>query len=93
MQTALLKYDINHIFKELPNLCIMYDYTIKQIDAERKTITAKKGNIFFNTILELELRVIKLDNDILNIGVKILKKGVPQKDLEEKFIDSIYKLF
>lgn len=93
MQTALLKYDINHVFEMLPHLCLRYDYTIKQIDDQRKIITAKKGRILFSTPLELEIRVIKLDSEIINIGVKILKKGVPQKELEEKFVDSIYKFF
>jgi len=93
MQTALLKYDINQVFEMLPLVCSKNNYTIREINIENKIIRARKGRFLFSGKLELELRVLKLDNEILNIGVKILKNGTPQKDLEEKFVNSIYNFF
>lgn len=54
---------------------------------------AEKGGLIFGRKLHLHLKVVQLENDVANVGIVILCKGIPQQKMEEEFVDTLYKYF
>ncbi|HKR06175.1 MAG TPA: hypothetical protein VJY62_16180 [Bacteroidia bacterium] len=93
MERVMLIRKMDVVFKELPGFCAYKDYKIKEINNETKTIKAKKGRHIFGEVVELELQLSEVDFEIVNLKIEILKRGITQKELEEEFVEQIYKFF
>jgi len=93
MVTASLRYNIDNVIETLPGVCLRKGFSVTGINKARNSIEAKKNTFFFWNKLHLNLKIIQLENDVVNVGVKILYKGIPQQKMEEEFVDTLYKFF
>lgn len=98
MKSALLQYPYGEVFEPLEKICKKKGYSKIKIDPETGVIHATKGIQLFNNLVDLDVKVEKVDDQItrINITASSFKLSSGSKDLEEieeRFIETIYKFF
>ena len=98
MKSALLQYPYREVFEPLEKICQKKGYSKIKIDQETGVLHATKGIQLFNNHVDLDVKVEKVDDQItrINITASSLKISPGSKDLdeiEERFVETIYKFF
>jgi len=98
MKSALLQYSYGEVFEPLEKICKKKGYSKIKIDQETGVLHASIGIQLFNNHVDLDVKVEKVDDQItrINITASSLKLSPGSKDLEdieERFVDTIYKFF
>ena len=98
MKSALLQYPYREVFEPLEKICKKKGYSKIKIDEATGVIHASKGIQLFNNLIDLDVTVEKVDEQItrINITASSFKLSSGNKDLneiEERFVETIYKFF
>jgi hypothetical protein len=98
MKSALLQYPYGEVFGPLEKICKKKGYSKIKIDQETGMLHATKGIQLFNNHVDLDVKVEKVDDQItrINITASSFKISAGSKDLdeiEERFVETIYKFF
>jgi hypothetical protein len=98
MKSALLQYPYGEVFEPLEKICKKKGYSKIKIDQETGMLHASKGLQLFNNHVDIDVKVEKVDEQItrINISATSFKISPGSKDLEEieeRFVDTIYKFF
>jgi hypothetical protein len=98
MKSALLQYPYGEVFGPLEKICKKKGYSKININQEAGELHATKGIQLFNNLVDLEVKVEKVDEQItrINITASSFKLSHGSKDLqeiEERFVETIYKFF
>src|SRR6187549_1562187 len=98
MKSALLQYPYVDVFWTLEKICKKKGYSKIKIDHETGILHASKGIQLFNNHVDLDVKVEKVDDQItrINITASSFKISHGSKDLdeiEERFVETIYKFF
>ena len=98
MKSALLQYPYGEVFEPLEKICKKKGYSKITINRETGVIHARKGIQLFNNLIDLDVHVERVDEYITRINivatsVKVNSGGKELEEVEEKFVDTIYKFF
>lgn len=98
MKSALLQYPYREVFGPLEKICKKKGYSKIKIDQETGVLHASRGIQLFNNHIDIDVKVEKVDDQItrINISASSFKLSAGNKDLEEveeRFVETIYKFF
>ena|SRR6186713_2891650 len=98
MKSALLQYPYGEVFGPLEKICKKKGYSRININLDEGVLHATKGIQLFNNHVDLDVKVEKVDDQItrINITASSFKLSPGSKDLqeiEERFVETIYKFF
>jgi len=98
MKSALLQYPYGEVFGPLEKICKKKGYSKIKIDEGTGVLHATKGIQLFNNHVDIDVKVEKVDDQItrVNITASSFKLSQGNKELEEiedRFVDTIYKFF
>ena len=98
MKSALLQYPYGEVFEPLEKICKKKGYSKITIDQASGILHASKGIQLFNNHVDLNVKVEKVDEQITRINVmastfKISNGGKDLEEIEERFVETIYKFF
>jgi hypothetical protein len=98
MKSALLQYPYQEVFGPLEKICKKKGYSKIKIDQETGLLHATKGIQLFNNHVDLDVKVEKVDEQITRINItatsfKISPGSRDLQEIEERFVETIYKFF
>ncbi|MCX6292398.1 MAG: hypothetical protein NT126_11640 [Bacteroidetes bacterium] len=98
MRSALLHYPFGEVFKSIEKVCDRNDFRITSSNEKKGEVTAERGRKIFGNKVLLHIKIEKREKLISKVNVTVLLSGIrkTEKDslkIEEKIVDTVYKLF
>lgn len=98
MKSALLQYPYGEVFGPLEKICKKKGYSKIKIDEVTGMLHASKGIQLFNNHVDLDVKVEKVDDQITRINItatsfKLSQGSKELEEIEDRFVDTIYKFF